>query len=150
MESSNEASRVGGAGSSPVARTRPGATRIKVAVVLLAIPSVISAAFLVFAIPKLLLGDDPVAFYLNDAAITWPIGVPVVAAAAALVIAATWRGWGIDSLRLLLLAAVAWVAAGAYVVAAGGTASLLGVSAIVLVLLATVARDRRGSARRPA
>lgn len=148
MGNSNAAVR--GAASSPIVGTRPGATRIKIAVVLLAIPSVISAAFLlVFAIPGLLLNPGGAAFYLNDAAITWPIGVPLVAAATALGIGATWRGWGIDSVRPLLLAAVAWMAAGAYVVAAGGTVSLLVVSAIVLVLLASVARDRRRSMRQP-
>ncbi|OGO56468.1 MAG: hypothetical protein A2V85_03745 [Chloroflexi bacterium RBG_16_72_14] len=149
METRNAASPVGGM-AAPVVQGRPGTTRIKVAVVLLAMPTVISAVFLVFAVPKLLLGQDTVAFYLNDAAITWPTGVPVVAVATALLIGATWRGWGLDSLRLLLLASVAWLAAGAYVVAAGGTASLLVISAIVLVLLASVARDRRRWMRRPA
>ena len=138
---------VGGAGWYHPDGARPGTTRVKVAVVLLALPSVISAAgVLAFAVPNLLQGRDPVAFYLNDAAITWPLGVVLVVTAAALGIAATWRGWGTDSLRLPLIAAVGWVAAGAYVVAARGTASLLVISAIVLALLATVARERRGSA----
>lgn len=147
MENSNVAA--SGVASAPVAAARPGGVRIKIAVVLLAMPSVISAAFLVLAIPGLLLNPGGTAFYLNDAAITWPIGVPLVAAATALVIGATWRGWGLDRLRLLVLASLAWLAAGAYVFAAGGTASLLVVSAVVLVLLASVVRDRRESLPRP-
>jgi hypothetical protein len=147
VENSNLA--VSGAASAhTIARRRPGGTRIKIAVVLLAMPSVISAAFIVLAVPGFLLKSFGAAFSLNDAAITWPLGVPLVAAATALVIRATWRGWGLDSLRLLVLASVAWLAAGAYVLAAGGTASLLVISALVLVLMASVVRDRRRWAQR--
>jgi hypothetical protein len=137
---------VSGAASASTAEARLGTTRIKIAVVLLALPSVVSAAFLVFAVPGLLLNPGGAAFYLNGAAITWPLGVPLVAAASALVLRATWSAW---SLRLLILGSLAWLAAGAYVLAGGGTVWLLAIAALVVVLLASVVRDRRRWMERP-
>lgn len=122
-----------------------GTTRVRAAVWLLGVPTIEVALLAAVAVPSLVADPAGAGSRLEQAGIGWPVGAVLAAAGAALLLAAVWRGWALISVRLMLASAAVWALAGSWILAAGGSASLLGFAGTALALMATVAWSRRGA-----
>jgi hypothetical protein len=122
-----------------------GASRIKAAFAIVGVVTVEIAVLLATALVGLLLDASWALARLDGAGIGWPFGTLLAAAGAVLTVGAVWRGWDLVSVRLLVVAALVWSTAGTWILASGGTASVLVFAGVALALVATVLWSRRRS-----